>query len=248
VAVLGLLAVVMTLVLPKEPSKGEKVAWMTMAFVLMFLEMWAVSHDQKEQNARFAAITSGLTAAINESKATLQKARENLKSTEQVENLTQDDLENIRGGSSFAIVTPQVWSGLVPIPLTIRNFGEPTLTGVTVTIRGPEAWDFLHNPYSMYQAEAASINVGTLHKQEIKVLGEAITPTVAPTATDKIAAYQLDISAQNFTVTEYIWFRRGQRVPWDFKYTVTRQLIKSQTKTKTTFGYVTLARTNWTGN
>jgi hypothetical protein len=139
--------------------------------------------------------------------------------------------------------------------LSIYNYGKQTLTGVTVTIRGPQAWDFLktpHDPYSMYRAEASAINVGTLHSGAMKVLAETITPTLGDEAmkegSTKVVEYQLDIAAQNFTVTEYLYFKKGTHVPWDFRYMVTRQYIKSQTKKETRFGYVTMAKTDWRGN
>src|ERR1700682_58170 len=52
IAVLGVLAVVMTLLLPKEPSRSTKAAWMLAAFAVMFLEMWAITHDHNEQEKR----------------------------------------------------------------------------------------------------------------------------------------------------------------------------------------------------
>jgi hypothetical protein len=251
VALLGALAIVMTFVLPKEPSKGEKAAWIFMAFLLMALEMWAISHDRQEQNAHFSQIVQGLTTAIKDNQAILTQAGQILQKTQRVENLTQENLENVTGGESFAIVTPQAFSGLVPIPLTIRNFGAQTLTGVTVTIRGPEAWDMITNPtnpYSMFRAEANRIDVGTLHSGEMKVLSQAITPTIKDASKDRIAVYDLDIAAQNFTAEEHLLFRHGKRIPWVFQYTVDRQFIKSQSQGKTTFGYKTLAKTSrWYG-
>jgi hypothetical protein len=52
VVALGGLAVAMTLLLRKEPRKGEKAAWMLAAFLLMFLEMWAITRDRGEQEER----------------------------------------------------------------------------------------------------------------------------------------------------------------------------------------------------
>lgn len=251
VALLGALAIAMTFVLQKEPSKGEKAAWIFMAFLLMALEMWAISHDRQEQNAHFSQIAQGLTTTIQDNQEMLIQAEQILQKTQRVENLTQENLENVTGGESFAIVTPQASSGLVPIPLTIRNFGAQTLTGVTVTIRGPEAWDVIknpNNPYSMFRAEADRIDVGTLHSGEIKVLARTITPTISDASKDQIAVYDLDIAAQNFTAEEHLLFKRGKRIPWVFQYTVDRQFIKSQSQSKTSFGYRTLAKTSrWYG-
>jgi hypothetical protein len=247
VALLGALAIVMTFVLPKEPSKGEKAGWIFIAFLLMAWEMWAISHDRKEQDAHFSQIVQGLTATIQNNQAVLTQAGQILQETQQVENLTHENLENITGGESFAIITPHVFSGLVPIPLSVRNFGRQTLTGVTIAIRGERAWDFEHDPYSMYEAEASAINIGSLHPREIKVLPETITPDLG-VGLGELKHYQVDVSAQNFTVTEDLFFKKGKHIPWDFKYIVTKQYIKSQTKKETKFGYTILAKTDWTDN
>jgi len=153
----------------------------------------------------------------------------------------------VTGGESFAIVTPQVWSGLVPIPLSIRNYGKQTLTGVTVSIYGQHEFDILNNPRNFY--EAPLINVGTLYAGELRLLKETITPVESglKEGDAKVSQYQLHITAQNFTAVEYLWFKRGKRIPWDFKYQVTRQFVKSQTKKETKFGYEVLAKTEWTG-
>ena len=241
--------------LPKDPSGIEKFLWIGVITALMVAEIRNIYRTDAAQVQTFQSILVSLRQADQGLQVTARGIKDAVQGINAASSringvsvLAKENLENVTGGRSFAIVTPQVWSGLVPIPLAIRNFGRQTLTGVTVTIRGPEAWDFLHNPYSMYQAEASAINVGTLHKGEIKVLRETITPTIAPMATDKIAGYQLDVSAQNFTVTEYLWFRRGQKVPWNFKYTVTRQFVKSQSQKETKFGYETMATTDWMGD
>jgi hypothetical protein len=53
IALLAALAVVMTLVLPKEPSNGDKAAWMAVAFFLMIIEMMAMNHDRKAQDQKY---------------------------------------------------------------------------------------------------------------------------------------------------------------------------------------------------
>jgi hypothetical protein len=64
VALLGLLAVVMTFVLPRDPSKIEKAAWIGCAFCLMCLEMWAISHDRTTQDGNFRAMLSDVEDSI----------------------------------------------------------------------------------------------------------------------------------------------------------------------------------------
>ncbi|MGD0840388.1 MAG: hypothetical protein ABSA32_04435 [Candidatus Acidiferrales bacterium] len=95
VAVLGAVAVVITLVLPKEPSKGEKAVWIIIASLLMVIEMVAVNHSQEQQDSHFSSIESGLTTAVQESKETLKEAEATLKTTEQIGSQGQiqhDDL------------------------------------------------------------------------------------------------------------------------------------------------------------
>jgi hypothetical protein len=75
VAVLGALAVVMTLVLPKEPSKLAKAAWMFAAFSLMAFEMWAVSHDRKEQDAHFGQIVGDLTSSLQQGNEAIERLK-----------------------------------------------------------------------------------------------------------------------------------------------------------------------------
>lgn len=64
VALLGLLAVVMTLAISKEPSKSEKAGWIGSAFLLMTLEMWAISHDRQKQDAKFRVMLNGVEDSI----------------------------------------------------------------------------------------------------------------------------------------------------------------------------------------
>jgi hypothetical protein len=93
--VLGAVAVVITLVLPKEPSKGEKAVWIIIASLLMVIEMVAVNHSQEQQDSHFSSIESGLTTAVQESKETLKEAEATLKTTEQIGSQGQiqhDDL------------------------------------------------------------------------------------------------------------------------------------------------------------
>jgi hypothetical protein len=240
-------------------TRIEEIAWILIAFAFFGIEIRAITQD-RDQHDKYEAKTRNdankhfediLRNAQQQFSATMRETETVLKTTESVGTLAQKNLESVTGGKSYAIVTPQAFSGLVPIPLTIRNFGAQTLTGVTVTIRGPEAWDAIknpNNPYSMFRAEADRIDVGTLHAGEIKVLARTITPTISDASKDQVAVYDLDIAAQNFTAEEHLLFKHGKRIPWVFQYTVMRQFIKSQSKDKTTFNYKILAKTSrWYG-
>lgn len=64
VAILGSLALVITLVPPKMPSKGQKVLWIISTLVLMVGEIWAISHDRAEQNKSFQAMLTSVNDSI----------------------------------------------------------------------------------------------------------------------------------------------------------------------------------------
>jgi hypothetical protein len=247
---LGVVAVIMT-VRADHFSHGERVVYVMIAFALFIVEMRAVYKDRDEHDRQQTELRIREDKARREEEekfsALLKEGHSILGETQEVQTLTKKNLENITGGESFAVVTPQVLTGLVPIPLSIRNFGKYTLTGVTVFVLGSKNFD-VNNPRSFYQTPI--INVGTLHRGEVRLLQETIDPSEGMASGliedgHKVAFYQLYIAAQNFTVEEELRFRKGKQLPWAFKYRVTRRFVTSQTKKKTTFGYKTLAETNW---
>jgi hypothetical protein len=247
---LGVVAAIMT-VRADRFTPVERGMYVLLAFALFIVEMKAVYRDRDEHDKQQAELqASEREARRMEEKsfaALLTEGRNLLGKTQEVETLTKMNLLNITGGESYALVTPQVWSGVVPIPLSIYNYGKQTLTGVTVVIRGRQNWD-LNNPQRMY--DLPTLNVGTLHAGELRLLKAAITPVEGEMKddNDKVDFYDLDIAAQNFTVTEHLMFKRGKHVPWDFMYQATRQFVTSHTKTKTTFGYKIVATTKWMGD
>ena len=246
---LGVAAAIMA-VRAEHFTPWEGAIWIAISFALFVVEIRVIYNDRAEHDAQQAEMRTRENEARQKEAdsfaALLKEGHSLFGATQQVEALTKKNLENITGGESFAIVTPQVWSGLVPIPLSIRNYGKQTITGVTVGMYGTESFD-LNNPRSFY--DTPLINVGTLHSGELRLLKETITPVEGglKESDARVDQYQLHISAQNFTVVEYLWFKKGKRLPWVFKYQVTRQFVTSQTKNKTTFGYKTLAKTKWTG-
>jgi hypothetical protein len=247
IAILAVVAAAMTFW--EHPPRWVKAIFIFTFLMLMCGEVWMISKDRErndsdQQAARtaeennFREIAEGIKASISESDR-------NFAATMGKENQV---LENITGRKSFAIVTPQVWSGLVPIPLSIRNQGNRTLTGVTVTIRSARNFDF-SNPQSFYDTEI--VNVGTLHPGELRLMKAKLTP-VESGLKDKdgipVDVFDLDIAAQNFTAEEHLIFRRGTQIPWVFKYQVTQQYIKSRHAGTTTFGYNILAdQKTWLG-
>jgi len=250
IAILGLLGIVVPLIRDlAKMGKWEKSVWTFVMFALMLLELRSIyldrrAHDTEQARARaeqlqhFKEIGEGIKASIADSdrKFAATMGKEN-----QV-------LENITGGNSFAIVTPQVWAGLAPIPLSIRNQGKQTLTGVTITIRNAQNFN-LDRPESFYETQ--TIDVGTLHPGELRLLKEKLTPSEhAFKAEDGLPVdlFDLDIAAQNFTAEEHLIFKKGDRIPWVFKYQVTQQYIKSRHGKTIKFGYNVLAnQKEWLG-
>jgi hypothetical protein len=237
---LGFLAVVVAVraVTPEHFSWGERIVYILIAFALFAVEMRAIYKDRDEHDREQAAIrTSEDDARRKETDAFAELIKEGrglLSSVKEIDALAKKSLEDITGGKSFAIITPQVWTAETTIPLSIRNFGEQTLTGVEVTIYGEQ-----ENP-DKYFVDPIVIKVGTLHGGAMRLLKETIVPRDGHRN-----SYQLHISAQNFTVVEYLTFRRGKKLPWDFSYQVTRQFVKSRTKKETKFGYEVMATSNW---
>ena len=250
IGVLGLLGVIVPLLRDiNRAGSREKALWTFLMFSLLLLEIKSVyqdrnEHDSEQAEARtreedsFKEIAAGIQSSILDSDrnfaATMGK--------------TKQVLENITGGNSFAIVTPQVWSGLVPIPLSIRNEGKQTLTGVTVTIRSARTFD-LSNPQSIYEPEI--INVGTLHPKELRLLKEKLTPVGGGLKAEDglpVDRFELDIAAQNFTAQESLVFKKGTRLPWVFRYEITQRYIRAKRGQTITFGYKILdSKKTWLG-
>ena len=50
---LGLLGIVMSLTLSKEPTKRERSFWIVVSRILMAVEMWAITHDRNTQDSKY---------------------------------------------------------------------------------------------------------------------------------------------------------------------------------------------------
>ncbi len=245
-AVLALASVAALMVLA-EMRPIHKAVYFFLIVALVFTENRAIDKDRRDfaeneagrreqENAQFQKIADGLSSSIQLNQQQFAETKSGI----------ERSIATVTGGKSFAIVTPQVWSGMVPIPLSIYNYGNQTLTGVTVNIYGKEEWN---KPRGLF--EAPTINVGTLHAGEMKLLKESITPSPDSGFSDnglKVDRFQIHIAAQNFTVVEYLDFRQGKKIPWTFRYVVTRQFVKSRRSKTTNFGYETMANAkNWMG-
>jgi hypothetical protein len=163
--------------------------------------------------------------------------RETLSGFKTVAGLAKQSIENETGGESFAYLTPQI--GYMPIPVSVYNYGKNPLTGVVVTIYPPTQGfeEFLNSVLNPKEIE-----VGTLHPGILKMLKYNIDPNLIKS---EVGVFRIEISAQNFTVTQYLWFKRGVHLPWIYKTLVQRQYVKSQVGKTTYFGYRTLFQSDW---
>jgi hypothetical protein len=121
IAALAVFAFVMTLVLPKAPSRGEKLLWMTGAFALMFVEILAITHDRQKQEANFRVMLTDV----------------------------EDSIKTQTGGDSFAFITftpeeANVQFNQFPASsspyflVSITSHGRYPLRGIRATMEDPE--------------------------------------------------------------------------------------------------------------
>jgi len=231
ISFLGVVAVIMT-VRGDRPYLVEKAVYVLIAFALFSAEMRAVYQDRAEHDRQQSESRATEAEARRKEAAAfaalLQKGDSLFNSTQKLQTLAKQSLENITGGESYAVVTPVLRYGRVhEIALSIRNCGKEPLTGMTVVIYDRRNPDF-KNPIAA--SEFAPINVGTLHGGETRNLNVTISPVLTESAYTTYP-YELDISAQNFTVQEYLTLKRGGRFDWNFMYKVMRD-NKTLTETK----------------
>ena len=220
VALLGAVAVFLALRGEiKEIHGSEKVLWIMVVFVLLYVEIRAIDHDrdeasQKEHQAReqeaanFKKIADGLQASIDNSQnqfaATMAQTKNILDKTQAVSTLTQKNLKNITGGESFAFVRPQVEAaGKGPIALVVWNHGDELLTGVTIGFSRTNDPNWGSEFFNRY-------TVGTIAPHDGAMIPVTITPQLGDNGIDH---YWLMISAQNGTVDETLDFRQSKKSP-----------------------------------
>lgn len=220
VALLGAVAVFLALRGEiKEIHGSEKVLWIMVVFVLLYVEIRAINYDrneasQKERQAReqeaanFKKIADGLQASIDNSQnqfaATVAQNKNILDKTQSVSTLTEKNLKNITGGESFAFVRPQVEAaGKGPIGLVVWNHGEELLTGVTIGFSRTNDPNWGSEFFNRYA-------VGTIAPHDAAMIPVTITPQLGDNGIDH---YWLMISAQNGTVDETLDFRESKKFP-----------------------------------
>jgi hypothetical protein len=193
VVVLGALAVAQAILMAKDPTRREKALWLSGAFVLMFLEMWAVSHDRTEQTNRFAQMTNNLNTT----------------------------LEQTMGGDAFPMFLPMppinrnddMWPILIMTPGKPWEHGHipsstetAPLIDVTVDISEILQPDLTHMTVSAEAFESqflpAHYNLGTIMVPQMRT---------APFKLKASKRYHLLITTRRMVFVERIYFDRDEK-------------------------------------
>lgn len=217
VAIIAFIAAAMSI--HGEMSGYHKAFWMVIIGAFLVLELLAIRHADVEQAKRqkevldeerqhFSDIADGIKGAIAQSQqqfdATMKKTKILLDTTQTVNVLTERNLTNITGGSSFAYIRPQVeGAGKGPIGLVVWNHGNEILTGVTIAISRTNDPSWGSEFYNRYQ-------VGTIAPHDSAMIPVTITPNIGTSGRDH---YWAMISAQNGTVDETIDFKESKKSP-----------------------------------
>lgn len=222
IAILAFVAAAMTF--RKDPGPRERAIWIFLFLGLMSAEVWMMSLDREtnenqQQQARdaqlkgFNEIGDGIKGAIAESDRNFAAT---IGRTNQV-------LQSITGGDSFAFLVPQTHAVTANgLPLAIHNDGKYMLTGVTVTVWGPHVFEFI-NPFDI-----APFYVGTLSPGERRTIGLSLKPLVDEKHDED--SYWIRIAAQNFTADQILNIRRSKwkvpGIPWAYKYYVSKTTFR----------------------
>src|ERR1700674_4483680 len=216
VAALALAAAIMSF---RTDLRGlEKFFWLSLLIAFLWLEFTAIDKDRDDNaiktDQHFQAIIAN---SDREFKSTMGKSKTLLDTTQSVSNLTNKNLMNITGGTSFAYLRPQVeGAGKGPVALAVWNNGNEILTGVTITIsrtNDPNWAAEFFNPYS----------IGTIAPHDFARLPVAITPHLTANGLDH---YWVMISAQNGTVDETVDFKDSKKFPetWAVRIRVSKRV------------------------
>jgi hypothetical protein len=223
-----------------EMHPTHKAVYLLLVICLMFIENRALNKDhadlvageegrRKEENTKFDTIAKGLQTSIengqNQFAATMDGAKALLNETRSIAELSEKSLNNLTGGKSFPYVSPQVWgSPNAPVALVVWNHGNEILTGVSVAISNTNDPNWADEFMTHY-------SVGTLGPHDMFALPVVLTPQLRFNGQDH---YWIQISAQNGTVDEGIFFRQSKKRPgyWDVSFNVNSRVKVSKTVTK----------------
>ena len=195
---------------------------MVFTFAFLFYEMRAVTRERAQSALEFSRIGEGLRTAIDNSTRHFDETMRSIGAI----------FSSVTGGDSYAVVIPLVRTGKLgnSIPMRIENHGANILTGVTVTVYNAGIW-MGWNHDSILRSVNDRINVGVLAPSEQLVLGPQINQeSLMHTDSDgeKFSRAFLYISAQNFTVREYLDFKKNEKEQWLFRYTAYKYSKKEE--------------------
>lgn len=227
----------------EKPHPLEKAAWMVLITLFIVAEIRNLYIADAEQVAKFGAISSALDATKRGLDATARGIDATAKALDlsvttssnqfaATMGCTNNVLTSITGGNSFGIVVPML-PNLLPgqdVPLAIENRGQHSLTGVSVTLYNTGLWmQFSHG--DILRSVKNRISVGTLHAGERLVIDAQINPETFMAFDDDQGTKQfrvfIFISEQNFTVNEYLDFRKEKTGLWVYRYQTYKALTMS---------------------
>jgi archaellum component FlaF (FlaF/FlaG flagellin family) len=202
---------------------AEKIAWIVLLVTFTILEVHTIKlsdHKNEDirdaQNKAFDKIAEGLKASIETSKtqydSTITHVDSVLTATQQAANLAKDTLQNLTGGNGVAYIAPQPPDEDGNVPLAIVNPSKFPLTGVTVVVADSTAFPFKTSPV---------VTVGTLAAHLVRPIDIKLKPTpgINPPG---VASFVISIYAQNGTSEELLQFRKGKKMLWDYRASVSR--------------------------
>ena len=239
VAVVALLAAAMSI--HNHMRGSHKAVWMILMGAFLSLEMVAIVHERKVQ----AEQQKTALREEREQFARIGKELENSISTSQTEfneTMLRSDrlLKSVTGGDSYAVLLPYTPYQGKELPLFVENRGPNTLSGVTVTIHSQGAW----TPGMMELLTSENdkrVVVGTLASKERQLITARLLPDslmTGNTDTDgrKIHTAFVLITAQNFSVEEYLFLKQvpgdqWQKEKWVYRYMVFRDMNTKKRQT-----------------
>lgn len=208
----------------------HKAGWMLLIGACLFVEFRAVERDRfqhdaevrqtrDEQNRQFAQIAKGIQDSIDKSQQQFDATM----------SRTSHVLNNITGGSSYAVVLPETFGEDKDLPLMIENHGKNVLTGVSVMF---SLWGAFAGKVPDYILNAVNNRaiVGTIGPHERQWLNTSLLmDNLAEVDQDgeHVRCAYILIYAQNFSSQEFLWFKRRDG-KWLFKYAIYRSFTKKE--------------------
>ena len=149
-------------------------------------------------------------------------------------------VENITGGDSYPAVVPEFLKDDGSVPLHIWNRGHSILSGVTILIWEPGDFDPSH---------WKSFDIGTLPSKDAFNVGRPVRYSLVPkfdeTAIsadgEKVANYNLFITAQNGMTVEVLQFKRGLCSTLSYRFWI----LKNEKEDDNSVSQKLLEQTKW---